>query len=223
MKVIPLPSGGTAIQKNGLLFQELNIHSPAHKDMLSREKWRQDLGDPKEESLPPTNPVKMMSIPKPMFAGQSGNYTFFTAGDFLARDADGGVECIPAQRVRDFAFLPVKGDAQRVDVDTAARDVLERVGRVRTAARIQSDGSAKSPISIKEDEKGRTILVSTLAGGEEKKWKTFAWRSAAEDFLKDDKKRSSLEESHAKATRRSQSMLDVAHSLNMSRKRDLER
>ena len=67
----------------------------------------------------------------------------------MARDVDGQVSRLPAERVRDHAILRVSPDAPREDIEGAGRCVLERTARIREAARAEADGKAPSPISIK--------------------------------------------------------------------------
>lgn len=141
----------------------------------------------------------------------------------MARDADGEASHLPAGRVRDHVVLRVSEDAPRAEVDEAARSALARVSSVRDAARSRADGQELSPISVKEDDRGRATLVSSLPDGRERVWKKFAWKEAAEAFLADGEKHADLRKSHEAACKSIRSVNEMAHAFRMDRRSGLDR
>ena len=216
-------SGARAIRTDGGLFQHLDLDNPHTFRAFTSGKWHQDLGDGSSADMPPLRPVQIRSFTKGMFFDGADGPVLVAPGDFVARDAEGEVSRLPAERVRDHVILRVSADAPRKEVEDAGRLVLERTSRIREAARSGADGEVPSPISIREDDKGRALLVSNLPDGREKTWKAFAWKEAAEAFLADGEKYADLRKRHEATCRSIQSVNDTAHAFRMDRKAGLDR
>lgn len=223
MQEIVTPSGSRAIRKNGVLYQHLDLDNPRTLRSFTSGRWYQDVGDDTKEDMPPLRPVQINSRPKGMFFDGPKGPVLVAAGDFVARDADGQLSLLPAERVRNHVVLPVPASAPREKIEDAARSTLERTSRVREVARSRAGDREPSPISVREDDEGRAMLVSTLPDGREKIWKTFAWKKAAETFLADDEKHAGLLKSHKTACERMRSVNDMAHAFRMDRRAGQDR
>ena len=221
MEFITLPSGRRVIRTAGAVYQETSLDADHLVRDFASARWSQDIGGDGETEMPSVAPVQLVVARANMFfARDEGDPLLVTRNDCLARGVDGHLFAVPTERVRNFASLPVDRQASRDEVQVAAAAMSERVLRTRQAAKLRAEGEEISPISIREDDEGRALLVSTLADGREKTWKRFGWRSAAEDHLADPKNRAALDNEHARVSQAAAKMVDHIDALRRARRDD---
>jgi uncharacterized protein YifE (UPF0438 family) len=223
MQKIISQSGERHLRKDGKFYRRLDAKDPDFLKAFSSRGWSQNIGAPSDSEMPPMNPVKMVSFPQGTFFEKETGPVLVPAGDFLSRDADGVLSHVPAEDVKNYVAVRVEEEATRTEVEAAASKAIARIEQVRKVARAQSQNIDQSPISLKEDDQGRALLVSSLPDGREKVWKSFAWKEAAEKFLGDEKKHADLLKQHEKACRSARGVDDMAHAFRMARKADLTR
>lgn len=221
MEFITLPSGRRVIRAGGAVYQETSLDADHLVRDFAAARWSQDIGGDGETEMPSVAPVLLVVARANMFFAQDqGDPLLVARNDGLARCVDGHLFAVPMERMRNFASLPVGREATQDEITAAAAAMSERVLRTRQAAKLRAEGEQVSPISIREDDEGRALLVSTLADGRERTWKRFGWRSAAEDHLSDPKNRAALESEHARASLAAGKMQDHIDALRRARRDD---
>lgn len=213
MKEITLPSGRRALKDGDTLYQEESLERAPLQATLSSARWYQDLGETESGDPPAPNPVKLVEARKAMFFEPKGDKRLLVEkGDWLSVDLNGTLSVVPGERVRAFSALHVGDNPTPEHIQKVAQDVVDRIARAREAAREQG-----SPLSTREDDTGRGLIVSTLPDGRETTWKTFASLADADRHLEDPKRRKSLEEAHSKSARSVKSMSGMAESFRRDR------
>lgn len=200
------------LRMNGVFHQAM--HPETLGQRLDPVRWVQNTAPNADGRLPAAHPVQAVEVYKPgVLQVDTDTPLFCQPGDLVSRDADNCFGVIGTAQRWTYHPVNVPKGAPRHVIEKEAGKLVDRMAHLRQIAERRAGEKQAELFTIREDDKGRGEIVSTLPDGREKRWRLFATEGAAHSFLERDGEREKLKTMHEQAARSVESTKKVAKAL----------